>query len=130
MGETLEKTDYGMSLRDATITDLDSLGDVLILAESLNVILHAMDTLSIVTEALRLKVSWIKINIQKFDLHPTLIGDTDLWAPVTILLLQLGRHSGVADRWQPRFGASQWSLEERNAMHAPFFPVPGPNNDH
>ena len=48
------------------ITNLDFADDVLIFAETLEVHMHALDTLIMESEPLGLKVSWIKTKIQKF----------------------------------------------------------------
>ena len=45
MGETVAKTDCGISLVEATITDLDFADDVLIFAEKLDPLVGALDTL-------------------------------------------------------------------------------------
>ena len=66
MGQTVEKTDCGISLGEATITDLDIADDILIFAETLEVLAGALNTLSTETKPLGLKVSWIKNMIQKF----------------------------------------------------------------
>ena len=59
------KTDCGISLGEATITDLDFADDILIVAETLEALVAALDTLSIESKSLGLKVSWIKTKIQR-----------------------------------------------------------------
>ena len=48
---------------DAKFTDLDFADNVAIF---LKVIVHALDTLSMESDPLRLKLSWIKVMIQKY----------------------------------------------------------------
>ena len=62
MGETVEKTDCGISLGKALVTDHDFADDFLIFAEMLEVL---EDTLSVEPEPLSLKVSWIKTKVQR-----------------------------------------------------------------
>ena len=57
MGETVGKTDCGVSMGDATITDLDFADDIVIFAETLEALVTALDTLSIESRPLGLKVS-------------------------------------------------------------------------
>ena len=59
-------TDCGVSWGDARITDLDFADDIAIFAETLEALVTALDTLSIESRPLGLKVSWIKTKIQKF----------------------------------------------------------------
>ena len=66
MGETVRKTDCGISLGEATITDLDFADDIVIFSETLEDLVATLDTLSMESEPLGLKVSWIKTKIQKF----------------------------------------------------------------
>ena len=66
MGETVRNTDCGISLGEATITDLDFADDIVIFAETLEALVAALDTLSMESEPLGLKVSWIKTKILKF----------------------------------------------------------------
>ena len=66
MGETVGNTDCGVSMGDARITDLDFADDIAIFAETLEALVTALDTLSIESRPLGLKVSWIKTKIQKF----------------------------------------------------------------
>ena len=66
MGETVGNTDCGVSWGDARITDLDFADDIAIFAETLEALVTALDTLSIESRPLGLKVSWIKTKIQKF----------------------------------------------------------------
>ena len=60
------KTDCGISLGGATITDLIFAEEVLIFAEALVVPLDALSSLNKESEPLGLKVFWIKIAIQIF----------------------------------------------------------------
>ena len=60
------ETDCGISLGEATITDLDFADDIVIFAETLEALVAALDILNIESEPLGLKVSWIKTKIQKF----------------------------------------------------------------
>ena len=46
MGETVGKTDCGISLGEATITDLDFGDDIVIFAETLEALMGTLDTLS------------------------------------------------------------------------------------
>ena len=57
MGETFGKTDCGISLGEATITDLDFADDVVI---------FTLDKLSTESELLGLQIFLIKTKIQKF----------------------------------------------------------------
>ena len=82
MGETVEKTDCGISLGEDKITDLDFADDVVIFAETLEVLVHTLDTLSLESEPLGLKVSWTKTKIQEFV--ALLDGNIDLPPPVTV----------------------------------------------
>ena len=56
----MEETHGGISLGDARITNLDFADDVVIFVETLEALLHALDTLSMESKLLRLKVFWIK----------------------------------------------------------------------
>ena len=60
MGETVGKTDCGISLGEATITGLDFADDIVIIAETLEALVAALDTLSMESKPLGLKVFWIK----------------------------------------------------------------------
>ena len=64
MGETVGKTDCGISLGEATITDIDFADNIVIFAETLEALVAALDTLSKKSKRLGLKVSWIKTKIQ------------------------------------------------------------------
>ena len=66
MGETMGKTDCGISLGEAPDTDLDFADDIVIFAETLEALVATLDTLSIESRSLGLKVSWINTKIQKF----------------------------------------------------------------
>ena len=46
MGETVRNTDCGISLGEATITDLDFADDIVIFAETLEALMGTLDTLS------------------------------------------------------------------------------------
>ena len=50
MGETVGKTDCGVSMGDATITVLDFADDIVIFAEMLEVLVHIQDILSTESE--------------------------------------------------------------------------------
>ena len=67
MRETLEKTDCVLSLWEAMITNLVFTRDVVIIAETLEVLVGALDTLSTKFEPLDLKVSWIQRFVAFFD---------------------------------------------------------------
>ena len=66
MGETEGKTDCGISLVEATITDHNFADDIVIFADTLEALMVSLDTLSTESKPLGLKVSWIKTKIQKF----------------------------------------------------------------
>ena len=57
MGEMVEKTDCGISMGETPITDLEFADDGVIFAETLEVLVGALDTLSTESEPLAQKVS-------------------------------------------------------------------------
>ena len=66
MGEIDGKTDYKISLGEATTTDLVFADNVLNFEKTLEGFLNALDTLSTKCEPLELNIAWIKANIHKF----------------------------------------------------------------
>ena len=56
-GETVEKTDCWMSFGEAMITDLDFADNVVIFAETLEVLVDTLDTLSTKSKPLGLQIS-------------------------------------------------------------------------
>ena len=60
LGERVQKTDCGILLGDAKITDLDFADDVVIFTETLEVLLHAFDTMNMDSAPIGLRVSQIK----------------------------------------------------------------------
>ena len=58
------KTDCGISLGEATITDLDFADNIVIIAEMLGAFVGTMDSLS--SESEPLGVPWINTKIQRF----------------------------------------------------------------
>ena len=69
---------------EAMITDLNFSDDVVILAETMEVLVHALDTLSTESEPLGLNFSWIKTNILKFIAH--FDGNINPPPPMTVLV--------------------------------------------
>ena len=76
------KINCGISLEDARITDLDFADDIVIFSDMLEVLVHALDTLSMEFEPFKLNFSWIKTEILK--LVALLDRNLDLPPPVTV----------------------------------------------
>ena len=57
MRETVGKTDCGLSMGEARVTDLDFSDVIVIFVETLQVLVHTLDTLSMKSEPLALKLS-------------------------------------------------------------------------
>ncbi|XP_052830217.1 uncharacterized protein LOC128249775 [Octopus bimaculoides] len=60
------RTSCGALIDEIRITDLDFDDDIVILAESLDVLRSALLSLSEKAEPLGLKISWVKIKVQSF----------------------------------------------------------------
>ena len=92
----MRNTDCGISLGEATITDLDFADDIVIFAETLEALVAALDTLSIESMPLGLKVSWIKAKIQKFVVF--FDENINLPPPVVTYFMYLGSAIGSGGR--------------------------------
>ena len=66
MGRMVEDSGCGVSFGDVRVTDLDYADDAVTFAETLGLLVGALETLSSELEPLGLKVSWIKTKIQVF----------------------------------------------------------------
>ena len=66
MGRMVEESDCGVSFGDVRVTDFDFADDAVTFAETLELLVDALETLSSELEPLGLKVSWIKTKIQVF----------------------------------------------------------------
>jgi len=66
MDRVVGESGCGASFGDVRITDLDFADDAVILAETLDVLTEALETLTVEAEPLGLRVSWIKTKIQDF----------------------------------------------------------------
>ena len=82
MVRTVGKTDCGILWGETITTDLDFANDIVILAETLEVLAHALDTLSTEYKLLGQKFSWIKSKIQKFV--TLILNNIDLPSPVAV----------------------------------------------
>ena len=59
----LEKSSYGVLFGNVKISDLDFPDDAVIFAETLDILLGALEVLNEESEPLGLQVSWVKTNI-------------------------------------------------------------------
>ena len=66
MGRTASSSSLGASFGDERFTDLDFADDAVILAETMEILVASLDVLSMESESLGLRVSWVKTKIQKF----------------------------------------------------------------
>ena len=62
-----ERSSCGASFGNATISDLDFADDAVIFAETLDILLGALEVLNEESEPLGLRVSWVKTKIQAFN---------------------------------------------------------------
>ena len=67
MGRMVEDSGCGVSFGDVRVTDLDFADDAVTFAETLELLVGALETLSFELEPLGLKVSWVKTKIQVFN---------------------------------------------------------------
>ena len=63
----LERSRCGVSFGNVKISDLDFADDAVIFAESLEILLGALEVLNDDSEPLGLRVSWVKTKIQAFN---------------------------------------------------------------
>ena len=66
MDRAVGGSECGVSFGEVRITDLDFADDAVIFAETLDVLIAALDTLSVEAEPHGLRVSWVKTKIQEF----------------------------------------------------------------
>ena len=62
-----ERSSCGVSFGNVKISDLDFADDAVIFAETLEILLGALEVLNDESELLGLRVSWVKIKIQAFS---------------------------------------------------------------
>ena len=67
LGRTSERSSCGASLGNVKISDLDFADDAVIFAETLDILLGALEVLNEESEPLELQVSWVKTKIQAFN---------------------------------------------------------------
>ena len=67
LGRMLEKSGCGVSFGTVRIADLDFADDAVIFAETTEVPVEALESLSQEAELLGLRVSWIKTKVQAFS---------------------------------------------------------------
>ena len=67
MGRVLERSSYGASFGNVKISDLDFVDDAVIFAETLDILLGALEVLNEKSELLGLRVSLVKTKIQAFN---------------------------------------------------------------
>ena len=68
MSRTVAASDCGARIGNAWVTDLDFADDAALLAELMDVLVLALDSLNEEAKPLGLKVSWIKTKIQAFGI--------------------------------------------------------------
>ena len=69
----------GASIEEARITDLDFANDAVIFAETLDVLTHALETLSEEAEPLGLHFSWFKQRFRNSVVSWMLLGSPAVW---------------------------------------------------
>ena len=67
MGRMLERSSCGASCGNVKISDLDFADDAVIFAETLDILLGALEVLNEEPEPLGLRDSWVKTKIQAFN---------------------------------------------------------------
>ena len=67
LGRISERSSCGASFVNVKISDLDFTDDAVIFAETLEIILGALEVLNEQSEPLGLRVSWVKTKIQAFN---------------------------------------------------------------
>ncbi len=67
MGRISERSSCGASVGNVKISDLDFADDAVIFAETLDILLGALEVLNEESEPLGLRVSWVKTKIQAFN---------------------------------------------------------------
>ena len=67
LGRMSERSCCGASFGHVKISDLDFADDAVIFAETLNILLGALEVLNESSELLGLRVSWVKTKIQAFN---------------------------------------------------------------
>ena len=66
LGRMSEESGCGLSFATVRVTDLDFADDAVIFAQTTEIVAGALDSLSEEAEPLRLRVSWIKTEVQAF----------------------------------------------------------------
>ena len=76
MGRILEISNCGASFGNVKIYDLDFADDAVIFAETLDILLGALEVLNEESKSLGLRVSWVKTKIQAFNdiLHAAVLS--------------------------------------------------------
>ena len=67
LGRMSERSSCGVSFGNVKISDLDFADDAVIFAETLDILLGALEVLNEMSEQLGLRVSWVKTKIQAFN---------------------------------------------------------------
>ena len=67
LGRMSERSSCGTSFENVKISDLDFADDAVIFAETLDILLGALEVLNEESEPLELRVSWVKTKIQAFS---------------------------------------------------------------
>ena len=77
----LERSSCGVSFGDVKISDLDLADDAVIFAETLDILLGALEVLNEESEPLGLRVSWVKTKIQAVNdiLDTAILSVPQLW---------------------------------------------------
>jgi hypothetical protein len=90
MRRVVDGTSCGVSFGDVRITDLDFADDAVIFAETVDILIEALESLSEEAEPLGLRVSWVKTKIQVFG---DVLDDTIDSLPVS------GENVEIVDRF-------------------------------
>ena len=93
IGRMSERSSCGASFGNVKISDLDFADDAVIFAETLDILLGALEVLNEESEHLGLWVSWVKTKIQAFN---DILGDADLSVPVYGEILRSWRVSSAS----------------------------------
>ena len=67
LGRMSERSSCGASFGNVKISDIDFADDAVIFAETLHILLGALEVLNKESEPLGLRVSWVKTKIQAFN---------------------------------------------------------------